>query len=74
MNAGNARKLATALEVSQTLSSALDLRTALMRLLDILEEQHGTVSGAITLLDEASGELNIEASTGMTWQVRRRSS
>ncbi len=74
MNFGNVRKLATVLEISQTLSSALDLRTALMRVLEILEEQRGTVSGSTTLLDEESGELNIEAATGMTWQVRRRSS
>ena len=74
VNAGNVRTLATVLEISQTLSSALDLRTALMRLLEILEQQRGTVSGSITLLDEESGELNIEAATGMTWQVRRRSS
>jgi Nif-specific regulatory protein len=74
MHAGNAEKLATVLDISQTLSSALDLRTALVRLLEILEQQHGTLSGAITLLDDESGELNIEAATGMTWQVRRRSS
>jgi Nif-specific regulatory protein len=74
VNSGNVRKLATVLEISQTLSSALDLRTALMRVLEILEEQRGTVSGSITLLDEESGELNIEAATGMTWQVRHRSS
>ena len=43
-----------------------------MRLLEILEEQHETVSGAITLLDDESGELNIEAATGMTWRVQRR--
>ena len=72
MNARNPQELSTVLEISQTLSSALDLRTALIRLLEILEEQRGTVSGAITLLDDESGELNIEAATGMTWQVRRR--
>jgi Nif-specific regulatory protein len=72
MNDGSVQKLSTLLEISQTLSSPLDLRTALVRVLEILEEQHGTVSGAITLLDEESGELDIEAATGVTWQVRRR--
>ena len=43
-----------------------------MRVLELLEEQHGTVSGTITLLDAEHGDLNIAAATGMTWQVQRR--
>jgi len=71
---GDVRKLSTLLEVSQTLGSTLDLRTSLARVLEILEERHGTVSGAVTSLDPESGELRIEAATGITWQVRRRAS
>ena len=67
-------RLSTLLEMSQTLGGTLDLRSALSRILEILEERHGTVSGAITTLDAASGELRIEAATGITWQVRRRAS
>ncbi len=71
---GDVRKLSTLLEVSQTLGSTLDLRTSLARVLEILEEGHGTVSGAVTSLDDESGELRIEAATGITWQARRRAS
>ena len=71
MTVRNVRRLSTLLEISQTLSSALDLRTALLHVLDILEVQLGTVRGTITLLNEESGELNIAAATGITWQVQR---
>jgi Nif-specific regulatory protein len=74
MENGDVRKLSTLLEVSQTLGSTLDLRTSLARVLEILEEGHGTVSGAVTSLDSQTGELKLEAATGITWQVRRRAS
>jgi len=68
------RKLSTLLEISQTLGATLDLRTALVRVLEVLEEGHGTRAGAVTLFDRDSGELEIEAATGITWQVRRKAS
>ena len=43
-----------------------------MQVLDLLEAQHDTVSGSITLLEEETGELVIEAATGITWKVQRR--
>jgi Nif-specific regulatory protein len=58
MDTGEIRKLSTLLELSQVL--------------EILEENHGTVSGAITLLDDTTGELTIEAATGISWQVSLR--
>jgi Nif-specific regulatory protein len=72
MNKRDARTLSTLLEISQALASTLELRTSLVRLLEILEEQHGTVSGAITVLDQETNELHIEAATGITWRVRRK--
>lgn len=60
------------MEISQALSSPVELRTSLMQVLELLEDQHGTVSGSITLLEDGSGELVIEAATGITWQVQRR--
>ena len=59
MDSGEVRKLQTLLDISQTLGSTLNLKTSLARVLEILEEHHGTVSGAITVLDEESGELII---------------
>jgi Nif-specific regulatory protein len=72
VDSGEIRKLQTLLDISQTLGSTLNLKSSLARVLEIFEEHHGSVSGAITLLDEESGELNIEAATGITWQVSRR--
>ena len=43
------RQLSDLLEVSQTLGTTLNLRTALQRVLAILEENHGTLSGIIAL-------------------------
>ena len=66
------QKLSTLAEVTETLNTPLDLRSALMRVLELLEEDHGTISGTITLRNRDTGDLNIEAATGMTWQVQRR--
>jgi Nif-specific regulatory protein len=72
MSVTNVRQLSTLLEISQTLSSSLDFRTALTRVLELLEENHGTVAGTVTLLDDQSGELRIEAAVGIPWQAQRR--
>jgi Nif-specific regulatory protein len=66
------RKLSDLLEVSQTLGSTLNLKSALTRVLETLEEHHGALSGSVALLDEKSGELAIEAASGMAWQAARR--
>jgi Nif-specific regulatory protein len=58
------RTLSDLLEVSQTLGSTLNLRSALLRVLEILEESHGTLSAAIALKDERGGDLAIEAASG----------
>jgi Nif-specific regulatory protein len=58
------RTLSDLLEVSQTLGSTLNLRSALLRVLEILEESHGTLSAAISLKDERGGDLAVEAATG----------
>ena len=66
------RKLSDLLEVSQTLGSTLDLKSALLRVLEILEEHHGARSGTVALLDEQAGELAVEAAVGVSWQAARR--
>ncbi|MBM4185427.1 MAG: AAA family ATPase, partial [Gemmatimonadetes bacterium] len=72
MSVTNVRKLSSLLDISQRLSSALDFRTALIQVLELLEENHGAVAGTVTLLDEQTGELRIEAATGISWQAQRR--
>jgi Nif-specific regulatory protein len=70
-HSGEVRNLSTLFEVSQALSGTLNLRSSLHRVLEILERNHGVVRSAITLLNEQSGELSIEASNGLTGEGAR---
>ena len=65
------RKLSDLLEVSQTLGSTLNLKTALHRVLEILEQSHGTVSGSVILARRDTGDLVVEAATGASAQAAR---
>jgi len=64
VDGGEVRKLATLLEVSQALAGSLNLQTGLYGVLEVLERRCGTRRGAITLLEEASGLLLVEAALG----------
>src|ERR1041384_2861886 len=66
------RKLSDLLEVSQTLSSTLNLKSALTKVLEILKERHGLLSGSVALLDEETGQLAIEVAAGLSWQAPGR--
>jgi Nif-specific regulatory protein len=68
---GEIRKLTTLVDISQALSGALDQKAALHRVLEILENHHGFVSGAVTLLRPDSREIYIEAACGLTPEGRR---
>jgi GAF domain-containing protein len=61
-HAGEVRKLSTLLEASQALSATLDLRAALQRVLEILGRHHGAVRSTVVLLDEQTGDVQLEAS------------
>jgi Nif-specific regulatory protein len=63
---GEMRKLTTLLEISQALSGTLNLRAALHRVLEILERHHGMIGSAVTLLQEDTGEIVVEAACGIT--------
>ncbi|MGH9342032.1 MAG: sigma-54 interaction domain-containing protein [Acidobacteriota bacterium] len=65
------QKLTTLLEISQALSSTLNLKTSFHRVLEILENHLRVVRGVITLLKQDSGELYIEASNGLDPQGRK---
>ena len=67
----NAQKLSDLLEVSQTLGATLNLRQALQRVLTILEESRGTLSGTIVLKDDQAQDLAVEAATGASTSVRQ---
>jgi Nif-specific regulatory protein len=71
MGSQEIRKLSDLLDVSRTLGSTLNLKASLTRVLEILEN-HGTLSGCIMLLDSTTGDLAIEAASGVDWQTARR--
>jgi Nif-specific regulatory protein len=72
MSTAESHRLSDLLELSQTLGSTLNLRSALLRALEVLEAHHGTLSGSIMLLDEGKGELVVEALTGSVGASARR--
>jgi Nif-specific regulatory protein len=63
-HAGEVRKLSTLLEASQALSTTLDLKAALPRVLEILGHHHGAIRSTVVLLNEQTGEVELEASAG----------
>jgi Nif-specific regulatory protein len=65
------RHLSDLLEVSQTLGATLNLRQALQKVLSILEESRGTLSGIIVLRDEEAGDLAVEAASGVGASARQ---
>jgi Nif-specific regulatory protein len=63
-HAGEVRKLSTLLEASQALAATLDFKAALQRVLEILGAHHGAVRSTVVLLNEESGEVELEAYAG----------
>src|SRR5215210_8204204 len=69
------RKLGTIMEVSQALTGTLNLQAGLYGVLEVLERRCGALRGSVTLLEEASGLLAVEAALGYprnTGRVRYR--
>lgn len=60
------RKLGALLEISQVLSTSLDLKRALVRLLEILAQHQQMQRGTITLLDSNTKEILIEVAPDLT--------
>ena len=63
-HAGEVRKLSTLLEASQALSATLDLKKSLQRVLEILGRHHGAIRSTVVLLNEDSGDVELEAAAG----------
>ena len=65
-HSGEVRKLTSLLDVSQTLASPVNLKSAFHRVLEILERYHRTTRSVISLpLDEDSRRLRLYASIGL---------
>jgi len=59
------RRLSTLLDTSQALTGTIDLKGGLHRVLEILGRHHGAVRSSIVMLDEDTGQLQVEASDGL---------
>src|SRR5437764_13516240 len=70
-HAGEVRKLSTLLEASQALSATPDLKEGLQRVLEILGRHHGAVRSTVVLLNEQTGDVELEAASGAITAVRR---
>ncbi|MBI3932125.1 MAG: sigma 54-interacting transcriptional regulator, partial [Acidobacteria bacterium] len=71
MSPPDSRALTNLLELSRTLGSTGNVRSALTRALEILEESHGARAGAVFVVD-GTGELAVEAATGVPWRLVRQ--
>jgi Nif-specific regulatory protein len=58
------RRLATLLEISQTLGLAANQKAAFHQVLGILERHHGAVRSMIALVGEGEGEIEVAAAEG----------
>src|SRR5262245_9975152 len=61
---GDVRQIAALTDISQALSGTLTLKSALVRVLEILGRQHGLVRGAVIMIN-ASGHLQVDATHGV---------
>ena len=59
------RRLATLLDTSQALTGTIDLKAGLHRVLEVLGRHHGAVRSTVVMLDEDTGQLQVEASDGL---------
>ena len=60
-HAREVRRLASLLDASQALTGTIDLKSALHRVLEILGRHHGAVRSTVVMLDEDTGQLQVEA-------------
>ena len=67
-----AKELKALTEVSQGITSSLDLETVTQSILNILHEHLGMERGTISLLDSQSKELSIEVATGLDLEEIKR--
>jgi Nif-specific regulatory protein len=66
------RRLGDLLEISRILASTLHVRAAFIRVLEVLEKNHGAVLGLVALKDPASDEIAVDAAVGVPLTASRR--
>ena len=60
------------LEIARALSRTLDRASAVARLVELLEDDLGTVAATVALHDPDSGDLRVEAASGLARDATRR--
>jgi Nif-specific regulatory protein len=70
-HAGEVRKLSTLLEISQALLTERHLRNGLQKALEILGRHHGAVRSMVLLLNDRTGDVELEAAAGAIDPGRR---
>src|SRR4029079_14894707 len=58
------RRLSTLLEASQALSATPSLKEGLQRVLEILGRHHGAIRSTVVLLNQDTGDVELEAFAG----------
>ena len=66
-------ELTTLVDISRATAPGVNLKAPLHQILEILEERHDVIRSAITLLQDDSRELRIEAAAGLSRQGRSAS-
>ncbi len=66
MGRSGAEQLEALVEIGDALSAALSPARAFEGVLEVLERRRGAMRGAVTLLNSKSGEIQIEASSGLS--------
>ncbi len=68
---GDVRKLGTIMELGEALAGTLNLQAGLYSVLEVLGRRCGAVRGAVTLSDQSTGLLTVEAALGYPGQGER---
>src|SRR5262245_14507040 len=68
------RRLVDLLEIHKILGAGSSLKVSLTRALERLTASLGAVSCVVALLEEASGELAVQAASGVSWEKVRAAS
>src|SRR6266404_4168949 len=74
VDSADSRQLATLLEVGDILAGTTELRSALGRVLDLLERHHGMPVGMVLLLEPGTDELRMFSSHGISKTTAERTS
>ncbi len=65
-------EITTLYEITRVLASTMDLRECLQQAMEILAQKKGMQNGTVSIINPATGILEIEVAQGMTAEARKR--